>query len=215
MSGAPVSFDTSHPPHGHPSNTTASTQPADKPATSSHPPPTSRDPTTSDAASAAPSLSGPAAASARSAELSSLTHKLRAALRQYPDFPKPGILFEDFLPIFADAGLHDALITALELYVKGAYGGQVPDVVVGLEARGFLFGPSLALRLGCGFVPARKEGKLPGETVTAGYKKEYGEDFFQMQKGGVKEGMKVVVVDDLIATGMSLLLFLWASLRDL
>lgn len=78
----------------------------------------------------------------------------------------------------------------------------MPDVVVGLESRGFLFGPSLALRLGCGFVPVRKQGKLPGETVTAGYKKEYGEDFFQMQKSGIKEGQRVLVVDDLIATGM-------------
>ena len=76
-----------------------------------------------------------------------------------------------------------------------------PDIVVGLDARGFLFGPSLALRLGAGFVPIRKKGKLPGLTETAGFKKEYGEDFFQIQKDGIKPGQRVVVVDDIIATG--------------
>ena len=78
---------------------------------------------------------------------------------------------------------------------------QKPDVIVGLEARGFLFGPALALRLGAGFVPVRKKGKLPGPTVTASYKKEYGEDYFQMQSDGVKPGQRVVIVDDIIATG--------------
>ena len=74
---------------------------------------------------------------------------------------------------------------------------------MGLEARGFLFGPSLALRLGSGFVPVRKQGKLPGPTETAGYDKEYGEDFFQIQVDGIKPGQTVMVVDDIIATGMS------------
>jgi adenine phosphoribosyltransferase len=86
--------------------------------------------------------------------------------------------------------------------VKQAYGGQKPDVIVGLEARGFLFGPSLALRLNCAFVPVRKRGKLPGPTNTASYKKEYGEDFFQMQSDAIKEGQRVLIVDDIIATGM-------------
>lgn len=75
---------------------------------------------------------------------------------------------------------------------------------MGLEARGFLFGPSLALRLGAGFVPVRKRGKLPGPTETAGYKKEYGEDFFQIQGDAIKPGQRVLVVDDIIATGMFL-----------
>jgi adenine phosphoribosyltransferase len=73
--------------------------------------------------------------------------------------------------------------------------------VVGLEARGFLFGPSLALRLGAGFAPVRKQGKLPGPCETAGYQKEYGEDFFQMQVDAIKPGQKVLIVDDIIATG--------------
>jgi adenine phosphoribosyltransferase len=85
-----------------------------------------------------------------------------------------------------------------ELYDEG----NKPDVIVGLEARGFLFGPSLALRLGSGFVPVRKKGKLPGPTVEATYMKEYGEDYFQMQADGIKEGQKVLVVDDIIATGV-------------
>ena len=139
--------------------------------------------------------------SARTAELASLKVGLRAALRQFPDFPSPGILFEDILPIFADPKLHDALIRSLELHVLEAYGGQKPDVIVGLEARGFLMGPSLALRLGASFVPVRKQGKLPGPCVTQVYEKEYGQDFFQMQEGAIKPGQKVIVVDDIIATG--------------
>ncbi|KAJ5225102.1 Adenine phosphoribosyltransferase [Penicillium chermesinum] len=137
------------------------------------------------------------------AELASLKVKLRAALRQFPDFPSPGILFEDILPIFADASLHEALIRSLELHILANYGDQKPDVIVGLEARGFLIGPSLALRLGASFVPVRKQGKLPGPCITQAYEKEYGQDFFQMQSDSIKPGQKVIVVDDIIATGGS------------
>jgi len=84
-----------------------------------------------------------------------------------------------------------------------AYGADnKPDIIVGLDARGFLFGPSLALRVGAGFVPVRKKGKLPGPTETASFEKEYGEDFFQMQNDAIQEGQKVIVLDDIIATGM-------------
>ena len=84
-----------------------------------------------------------------------------------------------------------------------AYGADnKPDVIVGLDARGFLFGPSLALRIGAGFVPVRKKGKLPGPTETASFEKEYGADFFQIQNDAIKEGQKVIVLDDIIATGM-------------
>ncbi|KAJ5175532.1 Adenine phosphoribosyltransferase [Penicillium canariense] len=141
--------------------------------------------------------------SSSAAELASLKIGLRAALRQFPDFPSPGILFEDILPIFADPALHESLIRSLELHILEAYGGQKPDVIVGLEARGFLMGPSLALRLGASFVPVRKQGKLPGPCVTQSYQKEYGEDYFQMQEGAIKPGQKVIVVDDIIATGGS------------
>jgi len=91
----------------------------------------------------------------------------------------------------------------LELHVEERLGGiERPEVIVGLEARGFLFGPSLALRIGAGFVPVRKRGKLPGPTETAGYEKEYGRDFFQIQADAIKPGQRVLVVDDIIATGM-------------
>ncbi|PLB49576.1 adenine phosphoribosyltransferase 1 [Aspergillus steynii IBT 23096] len=139
----------------------------------------------------------------RTAELASLKVKLRSALRQFPDFPSPGILFEDILPIFADPSLHEALLRCLELHILEVHADQKPDVIVGLEARGFLFGPSLALRLGASFVPVRKQGKLPGPCQTQAYDKEYGQDFFQMQSDAIKPGQKVIVVDDIIATGGS------------
>lgn len=93
------------------------------------------------------------------------------------------------------------LIRALELQVLASFQGQVPDVVVGLDARGFLFGPSLALRLGSGFAPVRKAGKLPGPTVEAMFEKEYGQDYFHLQQDAIKPGQTVLVVDDIIATG--------------
>lgn len=214
MSGQPVST-ASHPPHGHPDNLNSSTQSADKPSTASHPPPTKPDPTITLGASAVTSTdhhssnSVPNNAQGRltaahpssAAKLASLKVKIKAGLRQYPDFPSPGVLFEDILPIFADPGLHEALITALELCVLTGYGQQSPDVIVGLEARGFLFGPSLALRLGAGFVPLRKKGKLPGKIETASFNKEYGEDHLQVQSDMFKRGQRVLVVDDVIATG--------------
>ena len=172
----------------------------------------------------------------RASELADLEVRLRAALRQFPDFPSPGILFEDILPIFADPSLHGALLRALEYSVEDVCAGTVattdataaiatvsasasasalvpslvrggtserlkPDVIVGLEARGFLFGPALALRLGAAFVPVRKKGKLPGRTWSASYVKEYGEDVFEMQRDIIKPGQRVLVVDDIIATG--------------
>ncbi|KAL3494283.1 phosphoribosyltransferase-like protein [Aspergillus germanicus] len=155
-------------------------------------------------ASNSPQVAGhPSSDPSRSAELASLKVKLRAALRQFPDFPSPGILFEDILPIFADYTLHEALIRCLELHVLEIHANEKPDVIVGLEARGFLIGPSLALRLGASFVPVRKQGKLPGPCETQAYDKEYGQDFFQMQSDSIKPGQKVIVVDDIIATGGS------------
>ncbi|KAG7006898.1 hypothetical protein G7Y79_00012g032340 [Physcia stellaris] len=143
-------------------------------------------------------------ASPTTSELSDLEVKLHQSLRQFPDFPSPGILFEDILPIFSNPALHEALIRALELHIHAHYGpNQGPDIIVGLEARGFLFGPSLALRLGAGFVPIRKKGKLPGPTNSASYEKEYGEDFFEIQSDAITKGQSVLVVDDIIATGGS------------
>lgn len=121
-----------------------------------------------------------------------------------PDFPKPGILFEDIFPIFASPLHHEALIKAYELQIQEIVGaGQKLDVLVGLDARGFLIGPTLALRLGCSFVPVRKAGKLPGKLQTVTYEKEYGEDTFAIQDKSVPANANVLVVDDLIATGGS------------
>lgn len=111
------------------------------------------------------------------------------------------------MPLFASPALHEDLLRGLELAVETQFGAPgKPDVVVGLDARGFLFGPSLALRMGASFVPVRKKGKLPGPCETAEYEKEYGSDFFQMQADAVKSGQNVLIVDDIIATGMLMLL---------
>ncbi|KAG9981771.1 adenine phosphoribosyltransferase, partial [Aureobasidium melanogenum] len=116
--------------------------------------------------------------------------------------PSKGILFEDIMPIFSSPKLHADLVKALELEVRAKF-DKTPDVIVGLESRGFLFGPSLALRLDAGFVPVRKQGKLPGKLETEGYEKEYGTDFFQIQSDAIAKGQTVLVVDDIMATGGS------------
>ncbi|VDB97546.1 unnamed protein product [Peniophora sp. CBMAI 1063] len=130
---------------------------------------------------------------------------LRSLLKEHPDFPKKGIVFLDIFPLFKQPTSVEALLSHffnhLAAGVLAKEGGV--DVVVGLDARGFLFGPILALRLGAAFVPVRKRGKLPGECVQATYTKEYGEDIFEMQAGAIEQGQKVIVVDDLIATGGS------------
>lgn len=148
----------------------------------------------------------PTASSSTSAELASAKISLEKSLRRFPDFPIPGINFLDIMPWFLDPAVHATLLRSLELQLLhfGAADNAIkPDVVVGLDARGFLFGPSLALRLNASFVPVRKQGKLPGPCVTAEYTKEYGTDYFQMQEGAIKPGQKVLVVDDIIATGMN------------
>ncbi|CAN8100951.1 unnamed protein product [Discula destructiva] len=148
----------------------------------------------------------PAALPASAAELARAKVTLEAALRRFPDFPIPGINFLDIMPWFLDPVLHETLLRSLQLQLQhfGAADAAVaPDVVVGLDARGFLFGPSLALRMGASFVAVRKKGKLPGPCVTAEYLKEYGADYFQLQEGSIKPGQKVLIVDDIIATGGS------------
>jgi adenine phosphoribosyltransferase len=145
-------------------------------------------------------LSKPAANASGSSELASAKIKLRGALRQFPDFPIPGVDFIDILPLFADPAIHAVLVDALQLQVLDAFESK-PDIIVALDARGFLFGPSLALKLGAGFAAVRKRGKLPGPCETASFVKEYGEDFFQIQSDAVKPGQTALVVDDIIATG--------------
>ncbi|EJD53827.1 adenine phosphoribosyltransferase [Auricularia subglabra TFB-10046 SS5] len=132
---------------------------------------------------------------------------LRSLLGEHPDFPKKGVLFLDIFPLLRDPVAFEGLITHLVHHILShtipQNGGKRIDVVVGLDARGFLLGPIIALRLGAAFVPVRKKGKLPGACDTAVYEKEYGEDVFEMQADAVKPGSNVVIIDDLIATGGS------------
>lgn len=168
---------------------------------------TNPDASASSSSTAAQDASGrqPTASSSTSAELASAKISLEKSLRRFPDFPIPGINFLDIMPWFLDPAVHATLLRSLELqllHFGGSDNAIKPDVIVGLDARGFLFGPSLALRQNASFVPVRKQGKLPGPCVTAQYTKEYGVDYFQMQEGAIKPGQKVLVVDDIIATGM-------------
>ncbi|KAJ3149957.1 adenine phosphoribosyltransferase [Geranomyces variabilis] len=126
---------------------------------------------------------------------------IKSLLKAIPDFPKQGILFQDIFPIFQDPTAVETLVTHIVHRITST--GLQPDVIVGLDARGFLLGPWIANRLKCAFVPVRKAGKLPGKTTRVGYEKEYGTDYFEMQAGAVKAGQRVVVLDDLIATGGS------------
>ncbi|XP_078658701.1 adenine phosphoribosyltransferase-like [Branchiostoma floridae x Branchiostoma belcheri] len=125
--------------------------------------------------------------------------RIKATIRTCPDFPKPGIPFKDLMPILHNPDVFSDTIALLEEHVRET--GTKVDVVAGLEARGFLFGPPLALRLNCAFVPIRKAGKLPGETVKCSYVLEYGQDTMEIQQSSVKPNQNVVIVDDLIATG--------------
>ncbi|KAI9490253.1 adenine phosphoribosyltransferase [Zychaea mexicana] len=128
--------------------------------------------------------------------------RLKNLLGTHPDFPKKGIVFKDLFPIFQDPTAVESLISNIVHHISSTYEEKI-DAVVGLDARGFLLGPLVALRLGAAFVPVRKEGKLPGECASAVYEKEYGQDVFEMQKDAVKPNARVIVIDDLIATGGS------------
>ncbi len=122
---------------------------------------------------------------------------LRSAIREIPDFPKPGIAFKDVTTLLADANALDAAVRGLADHARPLR----PDLVVGAEARGFLLGPALARELGCGFVLARKPGKLPHTTVRAEYLLEYGTDALELHSDAVEHGARVLVHDDLLATG--------------
>ncbi|CEG70439.1 Putative Adenine phosphoribosyltransferase [Rhizopus microsporus] len=128
--------------------------------------------------------------------------RIKNLLGTHEDFPKKGIVFKDMFPVFKDPTAVEALISNIVHHINSTYPEKI-DAVVGLDARGFLFGPLIALRLGAAFVPVRKQGKLPGDCVQATYQKEYGEDIFELQKSALKEGDRVIIVDDLIATGGS------------
>jgi adenine phosphoribosyltransferase len=122
---------------------------------------------------------------------------LASYVRDIPDFPKPGIVFKDITPVLASAEALDAAVSQLADHARPLN----VDVIVGAEARGFLLGAALARELGAGFVLARKPGKLPRETVRAEYLLEYGTDALELHSDAVAEGARVLVHDDLLATG--------------
>ncbi len=125
------------------------------------------------------------------------TAALRAAIRDVVDFPKPGIIFKDITPILADGKLFHQSISLL----CETTGGARIDKVVGIDARGFIFAAAVADRLGVGFVPVRKKGKLPWKTRQSAYSLEYGEAIVELHEDAVKPGESVLLVDDLLATG--------------
>jgi len=122
---------------------------------------------------------------------------LAAKIRDVPDFPKPGIVFKDIMPLLADPA---SLRETIDLLADWARPRR-PDVILGAEARGFIFGGALAYALGCGFVAARKPGKLPWETVEAHFELEYGTDTLQIHRDALGPGQRVIVLDDVLATG--------------
>ncbi|MBZ9647969.1 adenine phosphoribosyltransferase [Sphingobium sp. 3R8] len=122
---------------------------------------------------------------------------LTALVRTIPDFPKPGIQFRDVTTLLADARGLAELVDHMAAVARPLD----PDLIVGIEARGFILGAALALALGKGFVPVRKAGKLPGKTVGIDYVLEYGTDRLELHEGQVPHGVRVLLVDDLIATG--------------
>src|SRR6516162_191692 len=123
--------------------------------------------------------------------------QLRAAVRDVPDFPKAGVVFKDITPILNDPIL---LRASIDLFLERCRGRKI-DKIIGIDARGFLFGSAVAYELGVGFVPIRKRGKLPYRTETAKYSLEYGEAEVEMHTDAVTPGERVVLVDDLLATG--------------
>ncbi len=122
---------------------------------------------------------------------------LKKYIRDIPDFPKKGIIFKDITTLLKEAGHFKEAIDIL----GQRYVGKEIDKIVCVDARGFIFGGALAYKLGCGFVPVRKKGKLPFKTISASYSLEYGRDTIEMHEDAIKEGERILIVDDLLATG--------------
>ena len=123
--------------------------------------------------------------------------ELRAKIREIPDFPKPGILFYDITTLLKD---RDAYKEAIDLMLE-PYEGEQIDIVVGMESRGFIFSSAMAYQLRAGLAPVRKLGKLPAETITVEYALEYGSNTLEIHRDAIEPGQKVLIVDDLLATG--------------
>lgn len=126
-----------------------------------------------------------------------LEARVRAAVRDVPDFPQPGIVFKDITPVLADAVLFNDVIEYLAQRMRPLR----VDVVAGIESRGFIFGAPLAKELGAGFVPIRKPGKLPAQRIRVDYALEYGSDALEAHADAVTAGSRVLIVDDVLATG--------------
>jgi adenine phosphoribosyltransferase len=126
-----------------------------------------------------------------------MTLDLRDRIRDVPDFPTKGIVFKDLMPLMADHEYFAETIHQLADWARP----REPELILGAEARGFIFGAALAYELGAGFIAARKPGKLPRETVEATYALEYGTDSLQVHRDAVPEGARVIVLDDVLATG--------------
>lgn len=122
---------------------------------------------------------------------------LKGLIRDVPDFPKPGIIFKDITPVLQS---HGAFSSVIDIWLQ-RYADKGIDAIVGIESRGFLFGAPLAYRLGTGMIPVRKKGKLPYKTIDISYELEYGTATIEMHTDALKHGSKVVVIDDLLATG--------------
>ena len=128
-----------------------------------------------------------------------MTFDLRDRIRDVPDFPTEGVVFKDLMPLIADPEYFAETIDRLAAWARP----REPALILGAEARGFIFGAALAYTLGAGFIAARKPGKLPRETLEATYDLEYGTDSLQVHRDAVAEGVRVVVLDDVLATGGS------------
>ena len=126
---------------------------------------------------------------------------LDTLIRDVPDFPQPGVMFKDITPLLADHDGFTAVVGGLAAAGRDASGAVVVDKVVGMEARGFILAAPVALALGAGFVPVRKAGKLPGETRAVSYALEYGEATLEIHQDAVRPGERVLLVDDVLATG--------------
>jgi adenine phosphoribosyltransferase len=122
---------------------------------------------------------------------------LRARIRDVPDFPEPGVVFKDIMPLLADPGALREAVDQLAAWAEP----REPELIIGAEARGFILGGALACKLGCGFVAARRPGKLPAKTVSARYALEYGENALELHADAIGRGARVLVHDDVLATG--------------
>jgi adenine phosphoribosyltransferase len=142
--------------------------------------------------------------------LSVAREAMERLVRDVPDFPEPGIVFKDITPLLADHDAFTATIEALASAGRDAQGAPCVDKVLGMEARGFILAAPVALALGAGFVPVRKAGKLPADTHAVSYSLEYGEAVLELHRDSVAPGERVLLVDDVLATGGTL-----AATRDL